>query len=305
MSEVSIRVENLEKNYGNLKAVKGISFEVESGMIFGMLGPNGAGKTTTIETMIGLLELSGGEMEILGLDPVTELDKLKERIGVQLQSAELFPNLTVAELLELFASFYQQSLSVEKALDMVNLEAKADDKVDNLSGGQHHRLVVALALIANGEIIFLDEPTTGLDPQSRKQLWETILDLKEEGKTIFLTTHYMREAEKLCDKIVIIDQGEVITQGSPDELIAKHFNEETIEISLPEGSQLEEENLKKLPGVNNFEYKKEEQAVILYTEQAAQTIEQLMKNNSGIENLELRKPTLEDLFLKLTGRRIY
>lgn len=308
MTNKSIKVEGLEKFYGDLKAVDGLSFEVNQGMIFGMLGPNGAGKTTTIETLIGLTNRSGGNIEILGLDPAEELDKLKKRIGFQLQSPALFARLSVKELLDLFASFYRNPLAVEKVIEMVGLESKANDRTNKLSGGQFHRLAVALAIVSNGDVIFLDEPTTGLDPQSRRKLWDTILKLKDMGKTIFLTTHYMDEAETLCDDLLIIDNGKAIAKGSPNELIDQYFGGKTIEFIDPNFKEEDRIGLKNLDGVTQMDYSNEKKNIILYTENYSSTIMELLgyaKNlEKNIENLQFRRPTLEDLFLKITGRGI-
>lgn len=207
MSDNSIIVQGLKKYYGSIKAVDGINFQVKSGTIFGMLGPNGAGKTTTIETLVGLNQRDQGQVQIMGLDPETNLQKLKTKIGVQLQSPSLFPRLTVSEILQLFASFYPEPKEVDDVLARIGLEEKAGDQVKSLSGGQQHRLAVGLAIISNGDVVFLDEPTTGLDPKARRQLWKVIQDLKKQGMTVFLTTHYMDEAEQLCDDLVIIDRG--------------------------------------------------------------------------------------------------
>lgn len=232
MKEYCLEVKNLKKSFGNLKAVDGISFKVKAGTVFGMLGPNGAGKSTTIEILTGLQKRDQGEVDILGLDFDQDKDLLKEKLGVQLQSPALYEKLTVKEMAELFASFYNNPLSVAEVIGMVGLEDKLNERTENLSGGQRHRLAVALAIIGDGEIIFLDEPTTGLDPQSRRKLWDAINRLKENGKTIFLTTHYMDEAEKLCDQLLIIDQGRVIAEGSPGSLLDDYLVENTEELFL-------------------------------------------------------------------------
>ena len=302
-----IEVDNLQKKFGKIKAVNGISFNVEKGIVFGMLGPNGAGKTTTIETLAGLYSRDGGQINILGLDPEQDKDKLREIIGVQLQSPALFEKLKVEELISLFASFYPNSFPVERAIKMVDLESKKNVRTDSLSGGQRHRLAVALAIVSNGEILFLDEPTTGLDPQSRRKLWEVIKELKEMGKTIFLTTHYMEEAEVLCDKLLIIDQGQVIARGSPAKLIKDNFKENTIEII---NSSFSEEEIGALAGLSGVVRQNidEKRKIKLYTTDVVKTISDLFsytnKINKPLDNLNIRKPTLEDLFIKLTGRKI-
>lgn len=227
MDEVYISVKNLKKYYGEVKAVDGLSFEIRSGSVFGILGPNGAGKTTTIETLVGLTKKDGGEITILGYDSESSREELKKQIGVQLQSPALFPELTVLETLELFAGFYSTPFKESVVLDMIGLDDRKDVRVKELSGGQKHRLAVGLALIGNGKIIFLDEPTTGLDPAARRQLWQAIIWLKKEGKTVFLTTHYMDEAERLCDELIIVDQGKTVDTGTPQGLIQKYFGEKT------------------------------------------------------------------------------
>lgn len=307
MTEVCIKVKDLYKSFEGVKAVNGISFEVEKGKIFGLLGPNGAGKSTTIETLIGLLSREGGQINILGFDPEKNKKKLQEKIGVQLQSPALFDKLTVKEMVSLFASFYKNPFSIEESIEMVNLKSKKADYIESLSGGQKHRLAVALAIISNGEIIFLDEPTTGLDPQSRRNLWTVIKELKKLGKTIFMTTHYMDEAEKLCDQLLIIDQGKIITQGSPAKLIEKHFKEDTIEFENPSFIEEEIGILASLDSVTAQKLNKDEN-IILYTMDTVKTIADLFafseKAGKPIKNLSVRKPTLEDLFIKLTGKEI-
>ena len=303
-----IRAENLSKHYDDLKAVDEITFQVEQGIIFGMLGPNGAGKTTTIETLIGLTDRTSGDVSVLGLDPKTDQVELKQRVGVQLQSPSLFPRLTVQEMIKLFASFYDEPFSEEKAVSMVGLEEKKQTRIESLSGGQHHRLAVALALLSNGDIIFLDEPTTGLDPQARRRLWEVIEEMKVLGKTVFLTTHYMEEAEELCDDLLIIDQGKIIARGGPTELINEYFQERTIEFADPGFQKETLEKLKSLDHVTHLEQEEDGDLIYLYTDEAASTMNDLMhfveNNGDEIVNLNLRQPTLEDLFLKLTGRKI-
>ena len=307
MNEVCIKVENLFKYFGEVKAVDGISFEVESGTIFGLLGPNGAGKTTTIENLIGLLSRDGGHIDILGFDPEKDKEKLQEKIGAQLQSPALFDKLTVKEMVSLFASFYTNPFSIEDAIEMVELNSKNEDYVESLSGGQKHRLAVALAIISNGEIIFLDEPTTGLDPQSRRKVWSVIKKLKKLGKTIFMTTHYMEEAEKLCDQLLIIDHGKVLVRGNPTELIEKHFEVDMIEF---ENSSFIEEEIGALASLESVTGQKldHNENIILYTVDAVKTIAGLLsfseKAGKPIRNLNLRKPTLDDLFIKLTGKEI-
>lgn len=214
-----IEVQGLTKTYGQLKAVRGIDFFVNTGEIFGLLGPNGAGKTTSIEMMEGLREIDEGEVLINNHSVSKEKQKIKQIIGVQLQSTSLFELLTVEETLELYASFYSFSLPVEQILEQMNLVEKRKDFVKGLSGGQKQRLAIGLALIHDPKVVFLDEPTTGLDPQARRSLWDIIQDLKAKGKTILLSTHYMEEAHVLCDRLAIMDQGQIIALDTPDALI--------------------------------------------------------------------------------------
>ncbi|MDQ6718998.1 MAG: ABC transporter ATP-binding protein [Gemmatimonadota bacterium] len=215
----ALLVRDLRKSYGDVVAVDGLNLEVNRGECFGLLGPNGAGKTTTIEICEGLLSPDSGTVQVLGHDWSTEGDELKERLGVQLQDTKLAEKLTVAETLAMFRSFYRQRKTVDEVIGLVELEEKRDARVGNLSGGQKQRLAIACALVGDPEILFLDEPTTGLDPQSRRSLWDLISRFRESGRTIVLTTHYMDEAERLCDRIAIVDHGKVIAEGKTNELI--------------------------------------------------------------------------------------
>jgi len=212
-------VRGLKKSYGDVRAVDGLDLEIRSGECFGLLGPNGAGKTTTVEICEGLLERDSGELQLLGLTWEKDADSLRERLGIQLQDTQLSEKLTVAETLELFRSFYDKGREVSDVIDLVQLDEKKNSRVGTLSGGQKQRLAIACALVGDPELLFLDEPTTGLDPQSRRQLWSLIEEFKATGRTILLTTHYMDEAEKLCDRVAIVDHGHIIAEGSPHELI--------------------------------------------------------------------------------------
>ncbi len=220
MPVTAVRCENLVKRYGGVVAVDGLSIHVDRGECFGLLGPNGAGKTTTIEILEGLLEADTGDVEILGLRWATHERELRQRLGVQLQETQLAEKLTVEETLRLFRSFYHRGRTIDDLIRIVELESKRHSGVGKLSGGQKQRLSVACALVGDPDLLFLDEPTTGLDPQSRRQLWELLKQFRAEGGTIMLTTHYMDEAETLCDRVAIVDHGKVITEGSPRDLIA-------------------------------------------------------------------------------------
>ena len=212
-------VRGLKKSYGDVRAVDGLDLEIQAGECFGLLGPNGAGKTTTIEICEGLLERDDGDLTLLGRTWENEADALRERLGIQLQDTQLSEKLTVKETLELFRSFYHKGREVDAVIGLVQLEEKKNARVGTLSGGQKQRLAIACALVGDPELLFLDEPTTGLDPQSRRQLWSLIEEFKATGRTILLTTHYMDEAEKLCDRVAIVDHGHIIAQGTPHELI--------------------------------------------------------------------------------------
>jgi len=303
----AIEASDLKKTYGATRAVDGISFEVKPGEIFGMLGPNGAGKTTAIEMIEGLRVPDGGSIAVLGMDPKRDLQKIKERIGVQLQTTALYPRLTVREVIDLFASFFngRPPISTDELIEMVGLEEKAKTRSKELSGGQKQRLSVALALVNDPEIIFLDEPTTGLDPQARRNLWDVIQQLQRRGKTILLTTHYMEEAEVLCDRVAVVDHGKIIALDTPDNLISEHFAETAVEfedqIDLPA-----EGTFRALPGVTRA--RRDGKMVTLLTTDATATLGGLtalaQDGTVKFNDLHVRRATLEDVFLKLTGRRI-
>jgi len=219
MKETIIKVKNLVKNYGNFQAVKGISFDVKEGEIFGLLGPNGAGKSTTLEIIETLREKTSGEVWVNGFDLDKDPDEIKKIIGVQLQTSGYYPNLKLVELIALFNGLYNRNVDPMSLLDMVNLKDKANAKVKELSGGQKQRFSVATTLINDPKIVFLDEPTTGLDPQARRNLWDLVRSIRDKGTTVIITTHYMDEAEVLCDRVAIIDAGKIIAMDSPDRLI--------------------------------------------------------------------------------------
>jgi len=306
--ENAVEVSELKKYYDDVKAVDGVTFTVETESIFGMLGPNGVGKTTTIETIIGLLEGTAGEIYVLGMETSEKISDVKKRIGVQLQDPSLFPRLTVGETLDLFAAFYPEPLSVKEAAEHVGLSSSLDGRINSLSGGQRHRLAVSLALISNGDIIFLDEPTTGLDPKARRDLWETIRNVRRNGSTVFMTTHYMDEAEKLCDELVIIDHGKIIATGSPDRLIEDNFPHQAVEFADPGLSPEDRNDLLGISASGGINFEENEGKVILYSEDVGKTVTDLIdytrKLGIDLDNLKVRSATLDDVFLKLTGRAI-
>lgn len=304
MAEAAIRVQQLVKRYGALTAVDDISFEVQSGEVFGLLGPNGAGKTTTVECIEGLRVPDGGEILVLGLDARRELKPIKERIGIQLQTTGLYPKLSVREVIELFGSFYSRRLSTDSLIEMTGLQERESARTKDLSGGQKQRLSVALALVNDPDLIFLDEPTTGLDPQARRNLWDVIDALQSKGKTILLTTHYMEEAEQLCNHIAVMDHGKIIAMDTPAALVRENFSEQAIEFESPQPPPVE--TLEAIAGVTRAQIQ-EKQITVFSTDVPASMAGLLALSQQGVlhfDNLVVRRATLEDVFLKLTGRRI-
>jgi ABC-2 type transport system ATP-binding protein len=299
-----IVVRDVRKAFGDVKAVDGITFDVQAGEIFGLLGPNGAGKTTTMEMLEGLTKPDSGDLLVLGLDVTRHAAAIKERIGVQLQTAALFPQLTVAEVIDLFGSFYARQLPTARLIADLDLGEKAKAQTKHLSGGQRQRLSVALALVNDPEVVFLDEPTTGLDPAARRGLWQLILGLKAEGRSVLLTTHYLEEAEAICDRVAIIDHGKVLDIGTSDELIGRRFRERAIQFDTID--TLGDGQLGGLPRVTRVAH--EDGVTLLYTTDIPDTIGALLHvaKAAGVEpdNLLVRRATLEDVFLDLTGRAL-
>ena len=300
----AIEVHDVRKWYGDVHAVDGISFDVAGGEIFGLLGPNGAGKTTTMEMLEGLHAPDAGTLRVLGHDVAHEALAIKERIGVQLQTAALFPQLTVEELLALFGSFFRRRLTVAELLKALDLEEKRGAQSKNLSGGQRQRLSVALALVNDPEVVFLDEPTTGLDPAARRGLWDLILSLKAQGRTVLMTTHYLEEAEAICDRVAIMDHGRILDIGTSDELIGRRFHERAIQFDRIDG--LGDDALGRLPAVVRVSH--EDDVTLLYTTDVPETIGALLAACQAMgrepDNLLVRRATLEDVFLALTGRAL-
>jgi ABC-2 type transport system ATP-binding protein len=302
-AEPVIRVRGLAKRYGDLVAVDGIDFDVAGGEVFGLLGPNGAGKTTTVEILEGLRKPDGGTATVLGHD-VTDGNFLKPRIGVSLQTAALYPRLTVGELLDLFRSFYPNPRPTDELIELLELGERRDAQTQVLSGGQRQRLGVALALVNDPEVVFLDEPTTGLDPAARRQLWDIIRRLRSEGRSVLLTTHYMEEAEVLCDRLAIMDHGRILEMGTVGELVSKRFKERAVRLDVTD--RLADDELAALPAVVSV--KRDEVDILLYTADVAATIGALLDlcDARGVEpgDLGVRRATLEDVFLDLTGRAL-
>jgi len=303
-TETMIEIKNLVKKYGSFTAVNGIGFSVNKGEIFGLLGPNGAGKSTTLEMMVGLRKPDTGSAIIGGFDIAKDLLKVKEVIGIQLQSTTLFELLTVEEILKLYASFYQKNVSIPELIEDMVLTEKTKSRVKTLSGGQKQRLAIALALVHDPWILFLDEPTTGLDPQARRTLWDIVLKLKEKGKTTVLTTHYMDEAQVLCDRIAIMDQGNLIALDTPSGLIKSLESDSAVEFQY-EGNLLTQE-LEQLDGVKQVG--KHKDTYVLYTDNLQETLITLIQFTSEkqiqLTNLQTRTSTLEDVFIHMTGRSL-
>jgi len=304
MNQASVEVNNLVKQYGDVHAVDGVTFDVGKGEIFGLLGPNGAGKTTIVECILGLRQPDAGTIVVLGIENKVQSRQIKERVGAQLQTTGLFPHLTVREQMALFASLYKRSLPVERLIAMVGLQDKAETQTQELSGGQAQRLAVALAFINDPEVMFLDEPTTGLDPQARKGIWEIVYDLKLAGTTVLFTTHYMEEAEQMCDRVAVIDHGHIIALDTPDVLINRHFREKVLEF-IPLG-KLPRDTLSAMPGVTQVLF--ENGRLLLYSNDAPRTMASLFEISASgapvFTDMVVRQATLEDVFLKLTGKRI-
>ncbi|HEY8345991.1 MAG TPA: ABC transporter ATP-binding protein [Symbiobacteriaceae bacterium] len=305
MNHPAIRVQHLVKCYGNQRAVDGVSFTVAPGEVYGLLGPNGAGKTTTVECIEGLRKPDSGLIEVLGMSHETQSRAIKARLGVQLQSAGLFPRLTVRETIDLYASFFPRTLPTDQVLRLMGLTDLQKADPATLSGGWRQRLTLASALVNDPDLIFLDEPTTGMDPAARRDVWDLIRGLKALGKTIVLTTHYMEEAAQLCDRVAVIDHGRLLAEGRPDDLVRQAFPETAVEFTTPAG--VEPACLRELPGV--IRLVAEAGTCTLYSIRIPDTVAGLLQLSREasfpLERFTVRQPTLEDLFLRLTGRRLH
>jgi ABC-2 type transport system ATP-binding protein len=273
----AVSVRGLRKSYGSTEALRGIDFEIRTGEVFGLLGPNGAGKTTTIEILEGYRKRSGGEVEVLGVDPQQAGRAWRERLGVVLQSSSLYPSLTVRESVRTFGGYYERQRDVDEVVELVGLTEKADARVRTLSGGQKRRLDLGLALVGDPELIFLDEPTTGFDPGARRTAWEMIRNLRSLGKTILLTTHYLDEAEQLADRVAVLRAGEIVREGKPSELTGAS-------------------------ALTEIRFRRNGHVVVERTPEPTQRLHELIHEFGGaeIEGLEVRRPTLEDVYLELT-----
>ena len=295
-----VETRNLTKTFGDLKAVDGISFHVNTGECFGLLGPNGAGKTSTIRMMYGFSPVSSGMMKVFGLDAARDLRRIKYRLGVCQQEDSLDPDLTVRQNLEVYARYFDISPGkarekTAQLLKFIGLEHKAKAKVNDLSGGMKRRLMVARVLINDPELVILDEPTTGLDPQSRHLVWEKLDDLKARGLSILLTTHYMDEASRLCDRLVIMDRGRILVEGRPRKLIDEYVGRNVIEISQPP------QKLKDFVRQSELDFEESGKRMVIYTDEDESLFHRIGENYCR-EGCILRMATLEDVFLKLTGR---
>jgi ABC-2 type transport system ATP-binding protein len=282
MRMAAVEVQGLRKTYDGLEAVCGVDFEIDPGEVFGLLGPNGAGKTSIVEILVGYRSRDGGSVSVLGVDPARAPQSWRERIGVVPQSGDLFFNLTVMEQLELFAGYYEQPRSPEEVLRLVGLEEKRGARFRTLSGGQRRRLDLGVALVGDPELLFLDEPTTGFDPAARRAAWETIRSLRELGKTILLTTHYIEEAAQLADRVAVLRRGEIVACGTPADLIAA------------------------VPGTE-IRYRRDGEQIVERTEDPVRALHELtsraLADGADLDGLEVHRATLEDVYLALTGEQ--
>jgi ABC-2 type transport system ATP-binding protein len=307
----AIKVSNLKKTYPGrppVEAVRGIDLDVQVGECFGVLGPNGAGKTSTIEILEGIQPLTSGEVSILGFTWEKDSLAIKERIGVSLQETQFSERLTVLETLRLFRSFFKTGMTPERAMQIVSLEEKANSWIKKLSGGQKQRLAVACSLVGDPQLLFLDEPTTGLDPGSRRQLWEIIDGFRKQGRTVLLTTHYMEEAERLCDRVAIVDLGKIIALGTPRELIASLGAEHVIELTMENGKEVDgySDWMRELPFVENVAHEQQVFSLTVSEIHAAlpELLNQLQQREIKLSTLTTREASLEDVFVQKTGRHL-
>jgi ABC-2 type transport system ATP-binding protein len=304
MPQAAIRIVNLRKTYGRQVAVDDISLEVEPGEIFGLVGPNGAGKTTTMECVEGIRTPDRGTITVLGLDPVRDVYALQERIGVQLQQAQLQKRIKVREAVHLWASLYRKQPRIgDQLLDQLGLSEKRDAWFMTLSGGQKQRLFIALALINDPELVFLDELTTGLDPQARRAIWDLVRDIRARGRTVFLTTHLMEEAERLCDRVAIVDRGRLVDVGPPAALVDRHCPERSVVLVTEDGAAAD--GLARVPHLISVERQNSRYTLHGTSEEfVSDVIAALSEHRVRVTDFRTVLPSLEDVFLKLTGRSI-
>jgi ABC-2 type transport system ATP-binding protein len=299
-----VQVEALHKSYGEVVALRGVTFEIKKGEVFGLLGPNGAGKTTTIEIIEGLRRPDSGRVRVCGLDPAQESDQLKQRIGAQLQATVLSDRIRVDEALRFFQSFYHRTVSLESLLERFGLAEKRRTFFEHLSGGQKQRLALALALVNDPELVLLDEPTVGLDASVRRDIYELIERFRSEGRTVLLTTHYIEEAERLCDRVAIMDRGQVVALGTPRQLVERSGHGTRLEVRLAQ--QVPVERLKQLDGV--LDCRETDGLYFLHAQPPAKAIVALIRFIETQENtlldLHIAQPSLEDVFVEMTGRRL-
>ena len=301
MHEV-IWVEGLHKTYGAVKAVDGVDLIVEEGEIFGMVGPNGAGKTTTIECIEGLRKPDAGSIRVLGLDPQTQSTTLYEQIGMQLQGSSLYPHIKVGEAVELFSSFYSHPAPKDELLERLGLSEKESVYFSKLSGGQKQRLFICLALINKPQLVFFDELTTGLDPQARRATWDLVRGVREQGHTVFLTTHFMDEAEKLCDRVAVMDHGKIVALGKPSDLIEQYAHE--TRIRLPQALKEEVDWLRGIRGVIAVEVGEDFTLINFNNENIVELLQLLDQHGISLKGLHIQQSSLEDVFLSLTGNEM-
>jgi len=301
MHEV-IWVEGLHKTYGAIKAVDGVDLIVEEGEIFGMVGPNGAGKTTTIECIEGLRTPDSGKITVLGMDPQKQGSDLYELIGMQLQGSSLYPHIKVGEALELFSSFYSHPAPKDELLERLGLSEKENIYFSKLSGGQKQRLFICLALINKPQLVFFDELTTGLDPQARRATWDLVRGVREQGHTVFLTTHFMDEAENLCDRVAVMDHGKIVALGKPSDLIEQYAHE--TRIRLPQSLKEETDWLSAIRGVLSVEVGEDFTLVNFNNENIVELLQLIDQHGISLKGLHIQQSSLEDVFLSLTGNEM-
>ena len=306
MTQHVVEAEGLTKKFGDLVAVDSIDFRITKGEAFGFLGPNGAGKTSTMKMITTVSPITHGDLTVFGLDPATQGRQIRQRVGVVPQENNLDVELTVAENLYVYGRYHDMARAdikdrIKELLHFAQLEDRADSQVDPLSGGMKRRLIIARALINDPELVVLDEPTTGLDPQARHLLWDRLYRLKQQGATLIITTHYMDEAEQLCDRLVVMDEAKIVAEGSPRSLIEQYAPREVVELRFPDGQK--DEAMAKLDGLADRSEVLADR-ILLYTEDAEETQRNLATRGLHPEQVLVRRSTLEDVFLRLTGRRL-